>query len=61
MLRLRIVIILVFSPSSEEPAWGHAANRNGANLAEFSHRLVGVILLYHLSVVFRMLNFDMLV
>lgn len=61
MLRLRFIVIFVFSPGSEETAWSHAANWDGANLSKLRHRLVGVVLLYHLSVVFRVLNFNMLI
>jgi len=45
----------------EKPAWSHAANRDGTDLTELSHALIGIVLLDHLGVVIWMLDLDVLI
>ena len=62
MLRLLVIpLLLIILPGLKQPAGGHAAHGDGPDLAQLRHRLVGIILLYHLGVVFRVLYFDVLV
>lgn len=64
-LRLRHVVVFIFLiivlTSLEEATRSHTTNWNSTNLPKLSHGLVSVVLLYHLGVVFWMLDFDMLV
>ena len=62
MLRLLVIpLFLIILTGLKQPAGGHASHGDGTDLAQLRHRLVGVILLYHLCVVLGMLDFDVLV